>query len=256
MYFASRMARFVQGMSKVFSADALCVACHAPFIPCQGGPFQTKGVGQSHLLASFLCPTCRAHMPCKQVNVCALCGYGLPADTDASLCLSCSKKPPIWDALYFYAPYAGLCKELILQYKYSKDFAVIPLFAAMLHTGIQALPVHDVCLPMPRHTRRLRGQGFNHMVELCRAMHKLYAQPFALHALWRTRYTAPQAGLRVRQRQMNPKKSFAAQHVQGLKVLLVDDVMTTGATLHHAALTLRQAGAAHISVALLARAEK
>ncbi len=248
MFFTKHLAQSVHLLGKLFFAERVCVACHAPFIPAslQDG----KDVG-----GRYLCSLCLNQMP-KVGPVCTLCGHTLPYTIGAHVCLSCLHKPPPWDSLHFYAPYTHLCKKLILQYKYHKDFALIPLLAAYLHTVSMTLPAYDLILPMPRHFKRLRSQGYNHMGELCHTLAKITGKPYALQCLQRTRYTPPQAGLQLQQRKANPVKSFAATQVQDKHILLVDDVMTTGATLHHACVALRKAGAARIYIALLARAEK
>ncbi len=254
MLFTPKIPRFLQAFSAHFFAESLCLACHAPFLP----PSSKSSLTLQH----FFCDICLKSFISQASRVCALCGVtlvSLPSEgeiTAPKICLQCIKKPPLWDGLKCYAPYGGLLQQLLLQYKYRNNSSLIPVFSHFLYEVSVTFPSCHVLIPMPRHTKRLMVQGYNQMVELCRVLEKKIAIPMDIHALYRTRYTLPQATLRKQERHTNPVKSFAAKEVLGKNVLLVDDVMTTGATLHHAALALRNAGALQIFVALLARAEK
>ncbi len=270
MLFTPKIPRFLQAFSAHFFAESLCIACHVPFLP----PASKYSLTPQH----FFCGACLKGFFSQASRVCALCGMTLVSlprthpiiqpelnyeisfseaeRTAPKICLQCIKKPPPWDGLGFYAPYGGLLQQLIVQYKYRNNSSLIPVFSHFLYEVSKTLPSCHVLIPMPRHTKRLVAQGYNQMVELCRVLEKKLCVPMDMHALYRTRYTLPQAALRRQERHINPIKSFAAKHVLGKNVLLVDDVMTTGATLHHAALALRNAGAVQIFVALLARAEK
>lgn len=115
------------------------------------------------------------------------------------------------------------------------------------------LPV-DMLVPMPRHHSRLRERGFNQVQELGRVAAAVHSLPLCPEALQRTRLTAPQAALSAKERRHNPQGSFAACHVQGKHVLLLDDIMTTGSTLRHAAQALHEGGAASVRVAVVGRA--
>ncbi len=171
----------------------------------------------------------------------------------AAHCLSCRTHPPSWDALQAYAHYTDVLKILLLKYKFSANFAAIPLLSSLLANSCHALPPADILIPMPRHTKRLGIQGFDHILELCRPLEKALGIPLGLHHFRRTHFTPPQASLPAAQRKNNPKNSFYAQDLVHKRVLLVDDIMTTGATLQHASLALRKAGATRIYVALIAR---
>ncbi len=248
MLFARRVEQIFQNISSTFFAEKVCVVCHVPYIPA------ADAVSQS--ASQFLCDVCFLQILPKAVKVCHRCGQMLTPSASGECCLACKAMPPLWDELRFYAPYGGMLQQMILYYKYGKNFSLAPVLANFLYEASLSLPTYDVLIPMPRHKKRLAEQGYNQMAELCRILTKLCSTPFCLQALRRTRYTLPQASLLPEQRRANPVKSFIAKHVLGKRVLLVDDVMTTGATLHHASLALQKAGAVHISVLLLARAEK
>ncbi len=249
-------------------SEKLCAICHRPFQP----PSQ-RALLPAHSVQLFLCEHCTALVPPAEGDYCMLCGHGLAQEHSISVdkpissispifpisrdrrCLQCQASPPPWDKLSFYAPYEFLLKHCILRYKYSVNISLVPVLNAFLYAASLSLPPCDILIPMPRHQKRLASQGFNHMLELALTLHTWLDIPLNARALWRTRYTVPQVTLPRAQRKTNPRESFAAQEVQGKRVLLLDDVMTTGATLYHASKTLRTAGATHIAVLVVARAE-
>jgi ComF family protein len=117
---------------------------------------------------------------------------------------------------------------------------------------------HDMVIPVPLDLARLRWRGFNQAAMLARSLAARHRRPWQPMALSRCRSTPPQVGLNVEERRRNVAGAFAMRHgaaVRGRTVLLVDDVMTTGATVNECAKTLRQAGGAtRIDVLVLARA--
>ena len=230
--------------TKLFShccRERICPVCHIPFIP-----LTINSVGK------YLCATCANKIIVKPKYFCHLCGHALM--TEARTCLSCLVNPPVWNELYYYAPYEGFLKELVLHYKYSKRFSLIPFFTFCLSEASLFVAPYDLFIPMPRHEKRLVQEGWNHILELCREFQKVCCKPLAIHSLERTRYTTPQAGLSLDQRLKNPLKSFSAKGVRGKRVLLLDDVMTSGGTAKHATLALKKAGAEHVGILLIARA--
>jgi ComF family protein len=116
----------------------------------------------------------------------------------------------------------------------------------------------DMLVPVPAHWRRRLWRGFDQAEVLARELSRRTGIP-AVRALRRKRHTDPQAGLTRRQRRENIRGCFqtaAPEAVRGRRVLLIDDVLTTGATVNAAAAALKQAGAAHVAVFTLARADR
>ncbi len=220
-----------------FFNEQRCLACHIPFIPSTD--------------QSYLCNKCINHVKIKTNNICKLCGQHIPSAEH--VCLECVKSPPPWDALSFYGIYDDLLKALILKYKFSADLSLLPLFASYLYDACLSLPSCHMIVPMPRHDKRLKDEGFNHILEICRPLEKKLMLPIAHEALLRTRYTPPQSTLQASDRKNNPSKSFNSQSVKDKNILLIDDVITTGSTLRHASLSLRNAGAKKIYIAVIAR---
>ena len=112
----------------------------------------------------------------------------------------------------------------------------------------------DLIVPMPLHPNRLKARGFNQAAEIARHAAKALGLAWRSDALIRLHDTAPQAGLRREERWANLRGAFACpEPLQGARILLIDDVLTTGASLSACAEVLRHAGASHIDVAVLAR---
>ena len=112
---------------------------------------------------------------------------------------------------------------------------------------------YDAIIPMPLHPRRLCERGFNQALEAARPLAFRLGLPLAPNLLVRTTFRQPQAGLSLKERERNVQNVFAATGVAGLRLLLVDDIATTNATLHSAANTMLHAGASSVSVAVIAK---
>ena len=125
---------------------------------------------------------------------------------------------------------------------------------------VEQLPMtlyHDLVVPIPLHRDRLRWRGFNQALPLARAIARKGTCPVDPFVLARRRSTPPQVGLGAADRRRNVKGAFVVRNreqVQDRTILLVDDVMTTGATAHECARVLRAAGARHVDAIVLARA--
>ncbi len=161
--------------------------------------------------------------------------------------------PPAYDSVASWAWYEGAGRELVRLLKFH---GVLPAaaFCAARMTAIPA-PRCDLVLAVPLGPRRRRRRGFNQSERIARHWANAQHLPTAFGALWRTRETAPQWGLTARERQANMRDAFAAgAAVAGRRVLLLDDVITTGATVAACAQALRRAGAAEVHVLTVARA--
>lgn len=208
-----------------------------------------------------LCPTCEKDMQPRRGGYCPACGlmHGRK-DAPPSQCPECRHDPPPWNRLYFHGLYAGPLRDLILSYKFSGNFGRTKLLADMATQAFTAedstLP--DVIVPVPLHRKRLLWRGFNQATEISRTLSKKLNKPILTHGLARTRNTPPQTRLKLKERQANIKDAFTADasRIKNKRVLLVDDVYTTGATLRECARTLNKAGAAGVDVLVLARTQQ
>lgn len=200
-----------------------------------------------------LCADCRADLPRLPAARCPLCA--LPGT--AAVCGACLRTPPPWqrvEAVYAYADPADL---LVHALKYRGELAIAGFLADALADEItrRAAPLPDLLLPMPLHPRRLRERGFNQAVHIARHLAGRLDLPLDLAACSRVRDTPPQVSLPRAARRANIRDAFACTPaVAGKRVALIDDVMTSGASLAELARTVRRAGAVEVEAWVVARA--
>lgn len=201
-----------------------------------------------------LCTGCSRSLPALAGNLCR-CGLPLPAGAGTAIhCGRCLRQPPPFRRLLAPYVYAWPLDRLIGAYKYRGR---TELEAPLLSLWLWRFPdtvLPDVLVPMPMHWRRQWLRGFNQAARLSDGLGRKLGVD-TLPALARTRPTAPQQGLPAGPRQRNVRGAFGCtMAVQGLRIALVDDVVTTGATAREAAAVLLSAGAVEVEVWALARA--
>lgn len=185
----------------------------------------------------------------------------MPLSEGHALCGHCVTSDSALDAALAAVPYAYPWSGLVLEFKFAQHPGWARSMALLMRSTPwvePALESADMVLPMPLSRQRLQERGFNQALLLAKAVapHKTQAQ-----MLLRIRDTLPQSSLSRAARLHNVQKAFALepQHhasVAGKRIVLVDDVMTSGASLAAAAQCLRQAGAVHITALVFARAER
>ena len=186
--------------------------------------------------------------------------------SNAILCISCIKKPPPLDAVLAGLDYAYPWSGLISRYKFGEHPGWAPFFAVVLlgvpgvAQALKDLKSCDLIVPVPLSQQRLQTRGFNQAWELAHALARQSGSPAAADStlLLRVKNTRPQTELLRQERLANVKGAFQvdplrAHELKNKHVILVDDVMTSGASLFTAAESLRLAGAAHITGLVLAR---
>jgi ComF family protein len=140
------------------------------------------------------------------------------------------------------------------RYKYSGLLAVSELMGQLLASNLQVASLPELLIPMPLHPTRLQERGFNQATEIARVVAKTLDIPFSTKLCSRTRPTQPQTGLALKERKRNMRGVFAcSQSLAGKHVALLDDVMTTGASLDALARTVKDAGAARVDCWVIAR---
>lgn len=199
-----------------------------------------------------LCDACHTFLPRHDMPACPSCA--LPTN-DGSLCGHCLKKAPHFAHTLAAFTYDFPVNALIQALKYAGNLAAAGPLAQTLsqRAFMQALP--DLLIPMPLHPLRLKERGFNQSAEIAKLLAHKLCIPVTLDACAKIRDTAPQASLPLKERGSNVKGAFeCSMDLSGKRVALVDDVMTSGATLNELAKTLAKRGAAEISAWVVARA--
>lgn len=198
------------------------------------------------IAADYFCVTCRTpfqnRFPLDEQGRCRLCRSGTRG----------------FDAAYCFGAYEGTLRELIHLFKYGGMKPLGRTLAAHLMLALPRDQPFDLAVPMPLHWRRKWQRGFNQSELLARAIAKRWSIPMK-NAVGRTRATAAQAGLSNARRRENVAGAFRvkkAGQVEGRRILLIDDVMTTGATASACALVLKRAGAKSVTLLALARVDR
>jgi ComF family protein len=199
----------------------------------------------------LLCKACIASLPQMPAALCPRCALPAPG---ASVCGACLKTVPHFDATHAVFRYEFPLDRLIQSLKYAHRLACAGFLGRML-TQV-ALPFRpSLIVPVPLSAARIAERGFNQALEIARPLLRALDVPVELAHIHRRRDTSPQAGLPWKQRAMNVRHAFECEiDLTGHAVLVVDDVMTTGATLGELAHTLKAHGAARVENLVVARA--
>lgn len=204
--------------------------------------------------ARLVCGGCDADLPRLPDTRCPVCAVPMPA---AETCGACLRDGPAFAATTAAFAYAYPVDALVRAYKYGARLELAHLFADGLVEATRALPMPDLIVPMPIAPARLAVRGFNQANEVARRVARAHAVAMAPDACLRTRDGPAQASLPLAARATNVRNAFAVNprhgDIAGLSIAVVDDVMTTGATLNALAGTLRTAGAARVTCWVVAR---
>lgn len=207
------------------------------------------------------CPPCLSGIRFIRSPLCSCCGVPFPLPEGADhLCGDCL----VTQRSYAIARAVGYYEETLLTaihlFKYRGRTGIGEVLGRIMADfagGIWDMKVFSLLLPVPLHRKRLQERGFNQAAILARALSKRFSIPLDFMTLRREVPTAPQVGLGLEERWANVRGAFAVrkpEKIAGRRVLLVDDVFTTGSTLSECAAVLIQAGAEAVAVLTLARA--
>lgn len=210
-----------------------------------------------------LCAVCRREVRDGVDHGCRQCALPLPRSDTADLCGRCLRRRPAFDRTLAAARYEAPFDQLIRGLKYGATLAYVPLFAELIDARFVAARASgwqgvDLVIPVPLSRERMATRGFNQSIEIARIVARHIGKPLDATSVVRILDTSPQASLPIVARRRNMRGAFAVLDsrrscIAGLHVGVVDDVMTTGATLDELARTLKRAGAATVCNLVAAR---
>lgn len=220
-----------------------CMACHNLLM------LTDRRAGARHI-----CPSCEALLVPVAPPVCGRCGHPVtvPGANHSIRCASCQGKNTYFESNTAIYAYEGLLRDLMHEMKFRDKRQVAEGFGELMADACPMLgpAVADWLVPVPMHPRKERHRGFNQAEILARALGKRYGLPVVPNLLKRTRNTPPQSGLSPVRRAENMEGAFRINPryaVSHKKILLIDDIYTTGATLDACAKILAESGAGVIS---------
>jgi ComF family protein len=209
---------------------------------------------------AWLCADCLDEIEAIEPPVCQLCGLPLSSGDRVSVCTRCEVSPMQLDGLRSYAVHGGALRKAIHQFKYEGLRGLADLLGQLMTNGWNRLAPGDlemdVVVPVPLHRNRQRQRGYNQAALLARELGSYLKLPVVEGAMVRSKPTVPQVDLGVVARRANVQDAFECRGngLAGMRVLLVDDVCTSGATLESACLALRGAGVSSVWACTLTRA--
>lgn len=202
-----------------------------------------------------LCEACYLELP-KNTPRCYQCASDFTKSYSNVLCKNCLKNPPAFDeTLAPFLHYRGI-RYLILQLKFHNHHPSARLLGDLLTDYLEkTAELPDCIIPVPLHKNRYRERGFNQSIEIAQRVSQRLNCPLDIHSCIRHRDTAHQVGLTGEQRNENIKNAFSiSPHFKAKHVAIIDDVMTTGSTVHELALALKIAGCHRVQIWVCAKA--
>lgn len=204
-----------------------------------------------------ICDDCRMRFLASHGGRCTCCALAVSGSN--TLCAACLRNPPSFDTTLAACDYAPPLDRLVLALKFGRRLELAPLLGTLLAETAGSL-CHpdrpDLLVPVPLGARRLSGRGFNQALEIARPLARALDIPLSARLLMRMRETGAQSLLHPDERRANVAGAFALREntdLRGLHIGVVDDVMTTGETLHAIAALLKRHGAARVTNFVFAR---
>jgi ComF family protein len=209
----------------------------------------------------YFCATCWATMRRLTAPWCPRCGAPFLSPialawSPAHVCADCRARPPVFDTARAAVAYDGVAVAAIRLLKYDRRLSLARSLGALLDPLLPEMGPMDGVVPVPLHVDRLREREFNQALALARVVCRRAGWPLWWNLLERVRDTRAQVGLDAAARRRNLRGAFAVrrpERLEGRRVVLLDDVLTTGSTVNECARALKRAGAATVAVLAIAR---
>ena len=226
-------------------------------------PLTLDGSGRGRALTGGLSPEAWSRIRFLEAPVCDGCGAPQPYDPGVGVrCEACLARPRAFDRARAAMIYDEASRDLVLKLKRADRTDLAGLFALWVSRAARDLIEDaDAVVPVPLHARRLLARRFNQSAEIARPLARRAGLAYLPGAIVRRRDTPSQAGRSAASRRRNMTAAFAAPRamwprIEGRRLILVDDVLTTGATAEACARVLKAAGAARVDVAAVARVQE
>ena len=206
-----------------------------------------------------LCPECFSHIRFISRPFCEKCGTPFPEETgDGLLCVNCLRKKTPFRFCRSAVAYDDFSKKLILDFKFFDHIENKILLARWLYLAGRDIfdAGIDLIIPVPLHFTRMIKRKYNQSAMLCSILSEMSHVPADYKSLKKIRHTRPQVHCDGKQRLRNVKNAFCVPHpenIKGKRIVLIDDVYTTGATLRECAKALKRAGAKSVDTLTVAR---
>ena len=209
--------------------------------------------------AGELCEDCLETFPKNGLSFCPYCGQGQLPQPDPTLCPSCQGKPFVFDQAWSALLYEATARDCLRHFKYRERVLLAkPLSDMLARFAEMFLPLtaFDAIIPVPLSCGREKERGYNQSLLLSQRLSPTFRLPLLKRSLTRSRETASQISLSKERRLKNVSGAFRVETphlLQKKRILLVDDILTTGATASACAAALKEAGAVSVCVLTLAR---
>lgn len=228
----------------IYPEEGICFICDT----------YDDGINEEHI-----CSQCREKLSFIGENKCSICGKPLESDTLIKKCYSCKKHPHYFSKAIAAVEYQGIIKEVIYKYKYGNRPYLYKALGPILIQAIRESDIDigdiDIIVPVPLHRMKIIKRGFNQSELLGRYISKGFDIPISVGNLIRQKRTLRQNSLDRSNRRSNIKDAFRIKknvEFTGKRVIVIDDIFTTGATVDECSKKLVQAGAKEIIVVTLA----
>ncbi len=223
----------------IFPENLYCIGCDKPI---------KKGRPDS------LCDNCREKMIYNQPQMCTRCGK-FQKQKKAHFCESCAVKPPVYDRAAASVVYEDEAIKIVHALKYGGRSYMAKNVGYIMSGAVKSIGEYDIIIPVPLHRSRRKMRGFCQTTLISRSLSEISGKPLYKDALIRVKKTAPMRGLGTDERRENIEAAFETKRpeiFEGKRVLLVDDVLTTGSTASECASVIKAAGAKSVYLAVFA----